>query len=238
MSAVEVQLYRQKERQEIKDEFDYAKEMNRERAELCQRSGLKAQAKLSERSFLDISEIYHRVSFYESQIWAQFLPTIYGKNAGQWQNYFYDVIPKNVLEEIAFAESLQIFDNFEIWTPENKFKDPVVAGVVYDEIAGGRLTTYYLIARWGESLKPFEEIEEAVNRSNISNYTKADIPELVYQYIRGMQKKHPRWLFHFYGKTLNPFHWHCWRRMYIVDCGVYRHYICTNCNHEEKEKLY
>jgi len=69
--------------------------------------------------------------------------------------YAHDLIPLNVLEAWLHCRQLGYFESYEIWSSEEQ-PDPILIGRV------GPLS--FLIARWGESLKPFEEIRQEVQR--------------------------------------------------------------------------
>lgn len=67
-------------------------------------------------------------------------------------------IPLRVLQVMSHANSLDFFDKFEIWYPDNAdVKDPVLVGIVkkdsydYDR---------YILARWGEVLEPLPKLIE------------------------------------------------------------------------------
>jgi hypothetical protein len=109
----------------------------------------------------------------ELSIWREFLPTRYMKSAaGDPQmnalvafgsgsrdiaGYTFDLIPIEALREMKKAKDMKVFSDIQIWTPEEISVDPMAVGVT--NIGGGR---FYQIVRWGESLKPFEEIREEV----------------------------------------------------------------------------
>lgn len=76
-------------------------------------------------------------------------------------------IPLRVLQVIAFAKDL--FDKLEVWCPSTRAKDdPILVGRKGDQWSGKR----YLLARWGDALKPFPElVKEAavIARAQLSN---------------------------------------------------------------------
>lgn len=61
-----------------------------------------------------------------------------------------------VLEEFQTAQQSQLFVSYEIRTPERAAIDPILIGIGHDGYS-------YLIARWGESLIPFEKIVRQYN---------------------------------------------------------------------------
>ena len=80
-----------------------------------------------------------------------------------WEEYDFDMIPLECLEEINFAVETRFFRSLEIRTVEpiqlivwrKLQEDPAVFGHSWD----GRC---FMITRWGESLMPFEEIREKI----------------------------------------------------------------------------
>lgn len=84
----------------------------------------------------------------EVALWKAFLPTSYtvtphsGHSEGY--KYNYDKIPHPVLSKWADCVDEQVFERYEIWTPEARnIPDPVLVGYI------GQTT--YMIARWAES---------------------------------------------------------------------------------------
>lgn len=112
---------------------------------------------------------------FDFNVWAKFLPT-----RSSIKKYTYDSVPFDVLRHIFDAKSLQIFDKIEIWTPEGntasgriermttwgvdskKVVDPMAVGVITTR--GDGVRHYFSIARWGESLEPFEKIKAYVQK--------------------------------------------------------------------------
>ncbi len=146
------------------------------RKELCQSLGLGRQAQHSGASPEDAAVFYPRLSTYELAVWSGFLPTSHSKAGGGWADYDHDLIPRQVLEETRLADALNVFDDLEIWTPGRFDRDPMIVGIVGQRPidrnwlpalrGGGSANTgeahFFGIARWGESLEPFETIERLV----------------------------------------------------------------------------
>jgi hypothetical protein len=66
--------------------------------------------------------------------------------------------PPEVLEECRWSCALELFEAYEIRTPERRdLRDPLLIG----QCGGQR----YRVALWGESLRPFEEITALVQES-------------------------------------------------------------------------
>jgi hypothetical protein len=78
-----------------------------------------------------------------------------------YKKYDKSTIPRDVLREIAMAERLKFFDKICIWY-DDASPDPLVVGYI-------KVGTYeyvkHMIARFGDELIPFEELErKSINR--------------------------------------------------------------------------
>jgi hypothetical protein len=78
-----------------------------------------------------------------------------------YKKYDKSTIPRDVLREIAMAERLKFFDKICIWY-DDASPDPLVVGYI-------KVGTYeyvkHMIARFGDELLPFEELErKSINR--------------------------------------------------------------------------
>jgi hypothetical protein len=71
-------------------------------------------------------------------------------------DYADDLIPLEVLETWRHCQQMAYFESYEIWSTREEV-DPLLLGRV------GPLL--FLVARWGEALKPFEEIRQEVSAS-------------------------------------------------------------------------
>lgn len=137
----------------------------------CELIGLKEQAELAKITLKELSgKIRHEcplgpATFYpaineeEMRIWSKWLPASYVSEPSKIQerkieSYKFDTIPEGVLNEWQLAKSLDLFEEFEIRTPERQIQDPI--------LIGWNNKIPYLIARWGESLIPFEEIKKSI----------------------------------------------------------------------------
>lgn len=124
---------------------------------------------------------YPQLSGYELHVMMAFLPTAYKRT--YWHEYEFDVIPLSALKALEAADSLGVFSDFEIWTPEKpkspprtRKLDPMLVGVVGGQgrFSGSRSQTwkyrgdcpsgvqFFPIARWGEALKSFSEMKRFV----------------------------------------------------------------------------
>jgi hypothetical protein len=63
-------------------------------------------------------------------------------------------IPLRVLQVIAHAKSLNIFQTFQIWCARGAIKDPVLVASTKDYIYSSDRDTF-ILARWGEELDEF-----------------------------------------------------------------------------------
>lgn len=124
------------------------------RKELCENLGFDQQ--IIEKKFIP----YPLLSKEELLIWNWYLPTEYSYAEYQWNDYTFDSIPTEALEEIEKAKPF--FQDMIIRTPEiRKTSDPIVIGKNMDD--------FYIITRWGESLIDFEKIREKHIKSNESD---------------------------------------------------------------------
>ncbi len=99
---------------------------------------------------------YHEITPEEMNIWKIWLPSQYTGN--ELLIYSFDQIPAAVLTAWEAAKAIGVFHPFTIRTPETrKAQDPILIGYLKD--------VPFLIARWGESLRPLEEIKEIVEKS-------------------------------------------------------------------------
>lgn len=102
---------------------------------------------------------YRRMTAEEERVYD----TLYPEHA-KVEAYNVAPIPLRVLQVISHARPL--FKRVEVWGPKTQDPDPVLVGVV-DETTPHGFTreVRYILARWGETLVPFEELlEKAVRR--------------------------------------------------------------------------
>jgi hypothetical protein len=108
---------------------------------------------------------YPVISKEEEDIWTHWLPTTLTYNqvsAGFPYGIMHTLTqlkaPQEVLDEFAWAYKMDLFETYDIKTPERQDqKDPLLIG----QHEGKR----YRIALWGESLRPVAEITELVAKS-------------------------------------------------------------------------
>jgi hypothetical protein len=101
----------------------------------------------------------------ELDVWTHWLPTVV--RVGRGNREVPSVLartltalhaPPEVLEECRWSCALELFEAYEIRTPERRdLRDPLLIG----QCGGQR----YRVALWGESLRPFAEITALVQES-------------------------------------------------------------------------
>lgn len=131
-------------------------------------------------------------------IWKRWLPTSYwGVKA--LKNYSFDRIPEEVLREWEMCQALYLFTSYEIRTPESpKAQDPILVGYVFD--------VPYLIARWAESLRPFEEIRDLILASEEMDRVKNKYTKRIWTAISLM-------VFGLFGYLF-------WTKMFVADTSL------------------
>lgn len=202
------------------------------RKELCEELGLTAQAELKNNSLGEAKEYYPLLSRDEAIVWQRFLPNAYSMNhEGHWAGYKFDCIPVETLDEIQFARKLGVFTNLVIRTTE-RAADPAVFGNVGQ-------TGDFLICRWGEALKPFEEIKRQVLNGlvNFWNWGEkpksfGDLPDAIQKHV--LQTCTTRWTMDTplnglgctgIGGRSRIFHRHCGKPMRrVADL-----FVCEKC---------
>lgn len=109
---------------------------------------------------------YHEITTEEMEIWRVWLSREY-ETRRELEEYSFDQIPNTALSEWEMAKTLGLFQTFTIRTPEAyKQQDPILIGWFLKWVGDSFKKVAYLIARWGESLRPSEEIELLVVRSS------------------------------------------------------------------------
>lgn len=129
-------------------ELIYDSEAITEWKEKCEQLGLSKQLALATGDASPIPfECMNTVSY-----------RVYGTLCPAKQCYFeYNktAIPLEVLSLIALAEKEKYFKKIEIWY-DDKTPDPIAVGLVKDGEYG---YIHYILARWGDVLRPFEELK-------------------------------------------------------------------------------
>lgn len=90
------------------------------------------------------------------------------KDRGAVEAYSAGPIPVRILQVIAHAKTL--FEDIEVWGPRVHDPDPLLVGRRTPERGYG--TEYYLLARWGEALVPFEDLLARARRQITERWTR------------------------------------------------------------------
>lgn len=218
------------------------------RGALVEELGFNPKMQSVDEASLEPSRYYQELTGFRLHVWMYFHATVYSKNSGEWAGYHFDRVPTNVLEEIRTAGSLGVFDDIEVWTPETpvrRHEDPLVVGVVgvrtelprvratwgglrdglTSNIANSGTARFFPIARWGESLLPFEVIRDKVVLARINQYASMPpVPSAVLEYIEKALQANPLvGVFKLEKAFGRPKH--CKKRMYTVNDVR----VCTVC---------
>lgn len=120
-----------------------------EAIELCQKLGLSGQLELADPN-TDTRFPYPRLTAVQEVVFKALFPqetTLEKFNSG--------IIPLRVLQVAAFCKDQPMIKRLVVWHPQDVKKDPVLLGS--DSSYGG---PYFLLARWGDALQPFEKLQE------------------------------------------------------------------------------
>lgn len=156
---------------------------------------------------------YPKMNITEERVWKEYCP-----QSDSLEDYSATQIPYEILTNIQIVKQKKWFDvdklvgteekegskkikgHIEIWSEAREDIDPLVVGVIttsqrYSWGWSSGNEEYYLIARWGISLRPFEEIREnAISRWVENRKTKlaADIrkAKLAYENVKDDANKH------------------------------------------------
>lgn len=115
----------------------------------CEELGLTEQLALSEPGKSPIP--FESMNVVSNRVYTTLCPA-----KVKYKAYKKTTIPLEVLSLIALAEKESYFEEIEIWC-DDKTPDPLAVGV-FNAKAWDR--EYFLIARWGDVLRPFEELKE------------------------------------------------------------------------------
>lgn len=123
---------------------------------LCESLGLSGQTKMFSKS--DDGEKVVRFPFREMtkaecNVYAALCP-----ERKKVQEYAGSPIPRRVLEIIKTAHDAGFLNRCEVWSSESaEIKDPVLVGI---QGPNSYSEKYYILARWGAELLPFEKLTE------------------------------------------------------------------------------
>lgn len=120
---------------------------------------------------------FPKMNVYEQRVWEMYCPA-----KAKLQDYDGSPIPYEILTLLQLVQDKRYFDTkagnskrkiegwIEVWSEAREDVDPLIVGVIntkekYDWGWSSGDKAYYLVARWGMSLRKFEEIAEiAMNR--------------------------------------------------------------------------
>lgn len=127
-----------------------------ESIELIQKLGLEGQQTLADPETCT-RQPYREMTALELYVWRTVCP-----ETTDVRQYRHSPIPLRVLQVIAYARELGIYEKLEVWHPKQVIDDPLLVGVPKGEQYGRKR---HLIARWGETLVPFEKLIEQARKA-------------------------------------------------------------------------
>ena len=123
---------------------------------LIEQLGLEGQKSLTNQETLT-REPYREMTALEFYIWRSVCP-----ETTKLQSYSLSPIPLRVLQVAAYAKELGVYQRLEVWHPRKVVDDPLLVGLKH----GNEYTSKRdLIARWGETLIPFETLIEQAKKN-------------------------------------------------------------------------
>ncbi len=137
--------------EELKNSEATTLAVDAEAVALIEQLGLEGQQSLTNKETLT-REPYREMTKLEHFVWRSVAP-----ETTEVSKYRLSPMPLRILQVIAYARSLDIYTRVEVWHPKVVKTDPLLVGV-----PRGQEYTYcrHLIARWGNSLEPFEQALE------------------------------------------------------------------------------
>lgn len=156
----------QVETYEIEDASSEASAManDAEAIELIERLGLSGQQRITNK------ETVTRIPYRAMEAREMLVYRALCEEDKPLEDYSADAIPLRVLQVAALAKETGMFQKLRVWYPsEARIDDPVLVGVAqrhphadHPEQWMRNLTsdTFYMLARWGKTLLPFEKLEE------------------------------------------------------------------------------
>jgi len=151
-----VEIYLEPELEEMVGSVEVTEEWKQLAEELGMEGQLKLIAPKSEGEENKNPSPYIHMNAKAERVFAILCPEVV-----DYKKYDKSTIPRDVLREIAMAEKEQFFDKICIWY-DDASPDPLVVGYI-------KVGTYeyvkHMIARFGDELLPFEELErKSINR--------------------------------------------------------------------------
>lgn len=145
-----VEIYLEPELEEMVGSVEVTEEWRQLAEELGMEGQLKLIAPKSEGEENKNPSPYIHMNAKAERVFAILCPEVV-----DYKKYDKSTIPRQVLREIALAEKEQFFDKICIWY-DDASPDPLVVGYIkmgnYDYVK-------HMIARFGDELLPFEELE-------------------------------------------------------------------------------
>ncbi len=118
---------------------------------LIEQLGLEGQQAITNKETMT-REPYREMTKLELFVWSTACP-----EKTEVNKYRLSPIPLRILQVIAYAKSLGIYRRIEVWHPQQIKDDPLLVGMPNDAEYSSRR---HLLARWGDSLAPFTEMQE------------------------------------------------------------------------------
>jgi len=138
---------------------------------LCEKLGLEGQKEFFNEEKKEIIP-YRKITAQEKLVYETILPTKH-----KLKDYSDGVIPLRVLQVAAHAIELGICTVVEVWhQPNGDVKDPLLVGKADDKYS----TEYFILARWGEILEPFNKLAEIAKKILIAEY-KGRIQKVIHE---------------------------------------------------------
>ena len=151
-----VEIYLEPELEEMVGSVEVTEEWKQLAEELGMEGQLRLIAPKSEGEENKNPSPYIHMNAKAERVFAILCPEVV-----DYKKYDKSTIPRQVLREIALAEKEQFFDKICIWY-DDASPDPLVVGYI-------KMGTYeyvkHMVARFGDELLPFEELErKSINR--------------------------------------------------------------------------
>jgi hypothetical protein len=151
-----VEIYLEPELEEMVGSVEVTEEWKQLAEELGMEGQLRLIAPKSEGEENKNPSPYIHMNAKAERVFAILCPEVV-----DYKKYDKSTIPRQVLREIALAEKEQFFDKICIWY-DDASPDPLVVGYIK---MGNYEYVKHMIARFGDELLPFEELErKSINR--------------------------------------------------------------------------
>jgi len=95
---------------------------------------------------------YRLMSEEEFAVYSALMP-----NKTRIEEYKDGIIPLRVMQIVAHCRDMSYFDEIAVWHPKAGKDDPVLVGIKKNKQYAWQAENY-ILARWGETLVPFEEM--------------------------------------------------------------------------------